>query len=83
MTFKEFSKLPYQETVDMLDRLTKKGTLLPKIIDGETYPPSMEDLVTHVRQSDRDMILKKATGQKMGGYIKKYADGGGVRKVRE
>jgi len=83
MNFKEFAKLPYQETIDMLDRLTEEGVLKPKVVDGTTYPPTMEDLVTHVRQSDRDMTLKKATGKKMGGYIKKYANGGGVRKVRE
>ena len=62
---------------------TEEGVLKPKVVDGTTYPPTMEDLVTHVRQSDRDTILKKATGRKMGGYIKKYANGGGVRKVRE
>ena len=82
MNFKEFVKLPYKETTEMLDRLTKDGTLKPKKVDGKTYPPTMEDLVTHVRQSDRDMTIQKARGKAHGGYVKKYAKGGGVRKVR-
>ena len=77
-----------KETQDFLDSLIKKEELPPSA--------TLADLVKHVREKQSETILGKLTkemeeGKKLpaygydrrkakGGYVKKYANGGKIRK---